>query len=60
MVVELRIKVGKSVVFDFAEDVQEIVIFVGGDLGVKVVEFVGRELVGFCVRSVASGFEGLI
>lgn len=60
MVVELRIKVGKFVVFDFAEDVQEIVIF-GGDLGVKVVEFVSREFVGFCVRRlVASGFEGLI
>lgn len=42
MVVEFRLKVGKFVIFGFAEDVQEIVIF-GGDLGVKVVEYVRRQ-----------------
>jgi hypothetical protein len=47
VMVELQVEVGELISFQFAEDVQEVVI-VSGDLGAKVVKFIRSEVVGFC------------
>jgi hypothetical protein len=56
VVVKLWVEVGELIGFQFAEDIQEVVI-VSRDLRVKVVEFVGREVIGFC--SVKSGIGAI-